>query len=668
VNIIVLRNSYLAGPSTARAQAVAPHLQMNFLMRLSLGLEIQIHGLGRRGRRGKDLRSSSLIVEPYWFWTGWSRSKTRLVHKKDAYVCLLSKPFCGSLQLLTRGLCVITTRTPVVELADHERTSALRRDLEQLSNDAGAKLLRALGVKGHEVELRNASDEFRGHCLALTLLGSYLTDAFNGDICFRKEVSRYLVHDVRQGAHARTVMESYQTWFGEGPELSVLRMLGLFDRPADEKALGALLKSPAISGLTESLTDLRTTEWRTILARLRRARLLAPEDPRNSGHLDTHPLIREYFGEQLQSQKTDAWKECNRRLYDYYRTLAPQLPNSLREMESLFSTVICACNAGLFREALHEVYIPRIQRGNACFAANVLGAREALLLALARFFEHGCWGPVVETVVERQRLTAEDQLFVLMQAGLYLTATRGFASAEARICYERAEPLCHSLDRPRLLNVALMGRWRYSLVTEKMTATMQIAEQIYSLALKQNDPAAMIAGCSALAPTLCLLGDFDTAWQYAMRGVEIWRSGGVQLVEEIMLSPIVCLAFKAMCEWYLGETSSYQTTKAESISLAKKRNDANALALALYFASLTASLERNPAEVERFASELIELSTRSNFAFWLPGANVLRGWARSVSGATVEGISRIEQGIEDYRTIGNRGTPTWLALKAEACI
>jgi hypothetical protein len=43
--------------------------------------------------------------------------------------------------------------------------------------------------------------------------------------------------------------------FGEGPELAILRMLGLFDRPADEKALGALLKSPAIVGLTESLTN-----------------------------------------------------------------------------------------------------------------------------------------------------------------------------------------------------------------------------------------------------------------------------------------------------------------------------------------------------------------------------------------------------------------------------
>ena len=304
------------------------------------------------------------------------------------------------------GLCVITTRLPVADIADHERTSALRRDLEHLSSDAGANLLRALGVKGDQAELRSASDEFGGHCLALTLLGSYLADAYNGDIRCRKEVSEHLSHDVRQGAHARKVMESYQTWFGEGPELSVLRMLGLFDRPADEKALEALLRPPAIPGLTESLTDLSPTEWRTILARLRRARLLAGEDPHSRGDLDTHPLVREYFGEQLRSQRTEAWKECNRRLFDYYRTLAPQLPDSFREMEPLFLAVICGCNAGLFREALHEVYIPRIQRGNASFAANVLGARGALLSVLIHFFENGRWGSPVEVAVEGQSLTA----------------------------------------------------------------------------------------------------------------------------------------------------------------------------------------------------------------------------------------------------------------------
>ena len=137
------------------------------------------------------------------------------------------------LAAFNKGLCVITTRAPIADIADHEGTSALRRDLDQLSSDAGARLLRALGVHGDEVELRSASDEFSGHCLALTLLGSYLTDAYGGEIRRRKEVSPRLAHDLRQGAHARKVMESYQSWLGEGPELTILRMLGLFDRPVD---------------------------------------------------------------------------------------------------------------------------------------------------------------------------------------------------------------------------------------------------------------------------------------------------------------------------------------------------------------------------------------------------------------------------------------------------
>src|SRR3981189_19261 len=147
-------------------------------------------------------------------------------------------------------------------------------------------------------------------------------------------------------------------------------------------ALPPWMEEPA--NLIEIMANNRT-EWRTILAKLRRARLLAGEDPHTPGHLDTHPLVREYFGEQLRSQQTDAWKECNRRTFHYYRTLAPQLPNSFKEMEPLFLAVICGCNAGLHRDALHEIYLPRIQRGNASFAAKVLGARGALLSVLAHF-------------------------------------------------------------------------------------------------------------------------------------------------------------------------------------------------------------------------------------------------------------------------------------------
>jgi hypothetical protein len=63
-------------------------------MRLPLGLVIQIHDSVRRGRKAGDLRSSLRIVEPYWFWMAWSRSKIRLVHEKDAHVSLPSRRFC----------------------------------------------------------------------------------------------------------------------------------------------------------------------------------------------------------------------------------------------------------------------------------------------------------------------------------------------------------------------------------------------------------------------------------------------------------------------------------------------------------------------------------------------------------------------------------------------
>ena len=248
------------------------------------------------------------------------------------------------------------------------------------------------------------------------------------------------------------------------------------------------------------------------------------------------------------------------------------------------------------------------------FAANVLGATGPLLSVLVHFFEHGRWGSLVETAVEGQSLTAEDQLFILMQAAQYLTATRGLGAPEARICYERAEPLCHSLNHPRLLCLALRGQWRYCLMTDKLSVAIQIAERVYSLAQEQNDAALMIGACAALAANLFYLGDFESARRYARHGVQIWRSGGVQFPPEDLDTPVVgCLCYGALSEWHLGEIASCKANMEEAISLAKELNDMNALALALDWAAMLGNCERNPAEVDRLASELIELSTRHNF-------------------------------------------------------
>ena len=105
---------------------------------------------------------------------------------------------------------------------------------------------------------------------------------------------------------------------------------------------------------------------------------------------------------------------------------------------------------------------------------------------------------------------------------------------------------------------------------------------------------------------------------------------------------------------------------AEAISLAKELNDANALAYALGWAATLACCERNHEEVDRLASELIELCTRHAFVHWLAIGAIWRGWARSACGDTAEGIPWIEHGIRDYRACAVLGLPSNLARKAEA--
>ena len=93
----------------------------------------------------------------------------------------------------------------------------------------------------------------------------------------------------------------------------------------------------------------------------------------------------------------------------------------------------------------------------------------------------------------------------------------------------------------------------------------------------------------------------------------------------------------------------------------------HALAVALHWGADLAHNARNPAEVDRLALEMIELSTRHNFAQWLAVGGIRRGWALSASGNPAEGIAWIEQGIRDYRATGSvLGLPHLLGMKAEA--
>lgn len=136
----------------------------------------------------------------------------------------------------------------------------------------------------------------------------------------------------------------------------------------------------------------------------------------SGGDLDCHPLIREYFGGQLQTQQPQAWQQAHERLYGYYKALPEkELPDTLEEMQPLFSAVAHGCAAGLHQQALDEVYWTRIKRGEENYTTAKLGAFSDDLATVAHFFTTPWHTPAAD-------LTEAYKAWLLSQAGFRLRA------------------------------------------------------------------------------------------------------------------------------------------------------------------------------------------------------------------------------------------------------
>ncbi len=316
------------------------------------------------------------------------------------------------------GLCVITTRVPVTDLMPRMGYAVKEILLEQLSQAAGKELLKSLGVTtGSGKDFQAAVKEYDGHALALTLLGYYIKSMHQGDIRRRDEIPRLSEGKIREGRHAGRVMEAYEKWFGPSPERDILYLLGLFDRPVEKGAIEALKKKPAIPGLTERLRGLTQEDMQWALRHLREARLVAEENPQKPGTLDSHPLVREYFGEKLSRENPGGWRAAHERLYRYFKDLpGKELPDTLAEMEPLFAAVAHGCQAELHEEVGNEVYVKRILRGgDESYITRKLGAFGSFLACLSHFF-------AVPWVQPAEGLPDEKKAVVLSWAAFGLRA------------------------------------------------------------------------------------------------------------------------------------------------------------------------------------------------------------------------------------------------------
>ncbi len=331
---------------------------------------------------------------------------------KDPAVTALLK----GLAARNSGLCLVTTRERVADLAAFRDTTAPEWQLSPLPTSAGVELLRTLGVHGPDDELVRLVRDVHGHPLTLNLLGQYLARAHGGDIRKRDSVNLGTADLRIQGGHAFETIAAYESWLAEGGEvgtrqLSILRLLGLFDRPADAGSLVALRQKPAIAGLTEPLVGLDEEEWNLTVAALADSGLVSSA----GSSLDAHPLIREYFARELRDDHVTAWRAAHDRLFEHLRASSEHQPDTVEGLLPLYQAVVHGARAGRQQEALEKVYRGRILRGQERYSTKSFGAFAADLGAIASFFELP-WSRVSPS------LTEADQAWLLNEAAFSLRA------------------------------------------------------------------------------------------------------------------------------------------------------------------------------------------------------------------------------------------------------
>ncbi|HEX4304281.1 MAG TPA: TIR domain-containing protein [Rhizomicrobium sp.] len=424
---------------------------------------------------------------------------------KDQGLRALLRRFAAASPAGAHGLIVLTSRLAVTDIAGRKDGAAPVIDVEKLSDEASTALLRDNSVWGTDKQLEQAARDFGGHPLALGLLASFLKETQTGDIRRRDHIRGLVIGTGNPGQdHAARVMESYEKeWLVGRPELlAIMRIIGLFDRPASTDCLKALRAEPAIIGLTDAIVALDENEWQRAIARLRDVRLIAPPDPIAPDSLDAHPLVREWFGERLEQQRRHSYRSGHRRLFEHLRDATQEgLYPTLEALTPLYQAITHGCRAGRHDEALKKIYRDRICRWRKngeleYYSSRRLGANGSNLAAIFWFFEKPYKKPI-------STLGASRQSWILSQAAFGLRSQGRFSEA---LWAQRAAIEIGGPEWSRSAAVYTSDLSSLELILGNVKASVGIATLSVGSAIKSETPNRVIASLAAKGFTLLAAG------------------------------------------------------------------------------------------------------------------------------------------------------------------
>jgi len=259
------------------------------------------------------------------------------------------------------------------------------------------------------------------------------------------------------------------------------------------------------------------------------------------------------------------------------------------------------------------------------------------------------------------------ELELLLARGVPLLSVKGYASDDTEHNYRRAKDLLQKNSSAVHQFRAIRGLWVFHLVRGQLADAHSLAEDLLTLAHREQSSELLIEAHHALGATCFYLGRFDETKThlFAAKSLDDSNQHHSRIFFYGQDSGITARIMLARTLWILGEVNQAETLALETMDMARTLEHPFTRVFTLIFLAWIYSGIRNAEKTLEIANEAIAISTQYSFELGLAWATASQGWALAETGQE-EGLTKLIDGLSATRATGARIHDTCtLALLAE---
>ena len=267
---------------------------------------------------------------------------------------------------------------------------------------------------------------------------------------------------------------------------------------------------------------------------------------------------------------------------------------------------------------------------------------------------------------DRTRAERELRLLTLLSPAQMVTKSR--AAEEVATTLERAKALAQKLESLDHLIPATLGLWLLHVNRGAFEKAGELTQELFDLARRGQDDGFLLQAHHAGWTTRMFTGEFREVRDQFECGLNLYdrRRHGSHAFRYVGHDPLACAhALGAVALWMLGYTDQALRHSAAALTSAEELEHAPSLVHALSFAGILHVLREDHRAVAAVAERLFSIASELDMAPGIATADSLADWAL-VQDGKIEGLSRLERGVEAWRATGARlHLPQRLSMPAD---